>query len=362
LKLNLPAVAVHDLAIKGSSLVLATHGRSMWVFDDLEAVREPLPASATANGLYVYPVPSAVRWSYQGGEGGRVWNAPNPPGGARVYYWLKDEPKGEVTLEVLDASGRVVNTLSSKTREPIGSTEYLKEEKEKLEELTLPKKAGVQRAVWNLAWEGAEMIQNAKLDAGNPAVGPSAVPGTYTLRLTVDGKTATAPFILKPDPREKVSAADLAEQLRFTLGIRDTITRLTHDVNRLRAVRRQLAERNDLIARDDRARPLIEPSKALIARLDELEARLHNPKAEIVYDVLAQRGGTQLYSRLAPLMEWSIGGAGAPTQGMREVFAAQTKELEGYEAELSGLLGKDLAALNQTAAQLGVPGIYVPVG
>lgn len=59
-------------------------------------------------------------------------------------------------------------------------------------------------------------------------------------------------------------------------------------------------------------------------------------------------------------MDWSAGGAGAPTQGMREVFAAQVKELDGYEAELSALLGKDLAALNQTAAQLGVPGIYVP--
>jgi photosystem II stability/assembly factor-like uncharacterized protein len=360
LRLNLPTVAVHDLVVKDDKLVLATHGRSMWIFDDLEAVREPLPASAAANGLYVFPVPNATRWSYRGGQGG-VWSGQNPPGGVRLYYWLKDEPKGDVTLEVLDASGKVVNTLSSKAKEPTGSTEYAKEEKELLDELSIPKKAGVQRAVWNLAWEGAEMIPNAKLDAGYPAIGPAAVPGAYTLRLTADGKTATAPFTLQPDPRAAaVSGADLDAQLRFTLGIRDAITRLTRDVNRLRAVRRQLADRNELLAKDDKAKPLIEPSKDLIARLDNLEARLHNPKAEIVYDVLAQRGGSQLYSQMAPLMDWSAGGAGAPTQGMREVFAAQVKELDGYEAELSGLLGKDLAALNQTAAQLGVPGIYVP--
>ncbi len=360
LRLNLPTVAVHDLVVKDDKLVLATHGRSMWIFDDLEAVREPVPASAAANGLYVYPVPDAMRWLYSGDAYRSGWATPNPAGGARVYYWLKYEPKGDVTLEVVDAAGRVVNTLSSKAREPIGSTEYAKEEKEILDAFALPKGAGVQRGTWNLAWEGAEMIQNAKLDAGYPAIGPAAVPGTYTLRLTVDGKTATAPFVLKRDPRDRVSDADLAEQLRFTLGIRDAITRLTHDVLRLRAVRRQLAERNELIAKDDKARPLIEPSRALIGKLDVLEARLHNPKAEITYDVLAQRGGTQLYSRLAPLMDWSAGGEGAPTQGMREVFAAQVKELDGDEAELNGLLDKDLAALNQTASQLGVPGVYVP--
>ena len=360
LRLNLPTVAVHDLVVKDDKLVLGTHGRSMWIFDDLEAVREPLPASATANGLYVFPVSDAVRWSYsnQAYRGG--WTSPNPPGGARVYYWLKEEPKGDVTLEVLDASGKLVNILSSKAKEPTGSTEYVKEEKELLDLFALPKGAGVQRGTWNLAWEGAEMIPNAKLDAGYPGIGPAAVPGTYTLRLTADGKTATAPFVLKRDPRDQVSDAALAEQLRFTLGIRDAVTRLTRDVLRLRAVRRQLAERNDLIAKDDKAKPLIEPSKALIAKLDGLEARLHNPKAEITYDVLAQRGGTQLYSRLAPLMDWSGNGVGAPTQGMREVFAEQVKELDGYEAELAGLLDKDLAALNQTAAQLGLPGIYVP--
>jgi photosystem II stability/assembly factor-like uncharacterized protein len=360
LRLNLPTVAVHDLVVKDDRLVLATHGRSMWILDDLAAVREPVPAAAAAAGLYLFPPPPAERWFYRAGAGER-WSGQNPPAGARIYYWLKDAPKGEVTLEVLDAAGRVVDTLSSKAMEPTGSSEYVKEEKEQLDALAVPKGGGVQRAVWNLTWQGAEMIPNAKLDSGYPAIGPVAVPGTYTVRLAVDGKTATAPLTVEPDPREPPgAAAGLGEQLRFSLGVRDAVTRLTRDVLRLRAVRRQLAERDDLLAGDDRARPLIEPSQRLIARLDDLEARFHNPKAEITYDVLAQRGGTKLYSRLAPLMDWSAGGEGAPTEGMRQVFAAQVKELDGYEAELAGLLTGDLAALNRTAAELGVPGIYVP--
>jgi hypothetical protein len=340
----------------------------MWIFDDLGAVRNPLPAGAAAQGFALLPPQPAVRWTYRAGVGER-WSGQNPPPGARIYYWLKDEPKGpngEITLEVLDAQGAVVNTLSSKAIEPTGSTEYVKEEREQLEVFALAKKPGLQRAVWNLAWQGAEMIPKGILDSGYPAIGPAAVPGSYTLRLTVDGKTATAPLVLQRDPRDvregasAVSDADLAAQLRFTLEIRDAITRLTRDVLRLRAVRRQLAERDELVAKDDKAKALIEPSKALIARLDDLEGRLHNPKAEITYDVLAQRGGTKLYSRLAPLMDWSSGGEGAPTQGMRQVFAAQVKELDGYEGEMAGLFGKELAALNLQAAQLGVPGIYLP--
>lgn len=368
LKLNLPTVAVHDLAVKDGSLVVGTHGRSIWIFDDLALVREPLPSPAPRDGFYLFPVPEAVRWELRGGPAD-VWTGQNPPRGARFYYWLdkawlEKEPKGDVTLEVLDAAGTLVTTLSSKAKEPTGAYEYVKEEREQLQGLALPKGAGVQRAVWNLSWEGAEMIPKGILDSGYPGSGPEAVPGNYTVRLTVDGKTATAPLVLRPDPRLQVSQADLEEELRFNLQVRDAITRLTRAVVRLQTVRRQLAERNELLATDkganEKAKPLREAAGALIQKLDALEARMHNPKAEISYDILAMKGGAMLYSRLSPFLNWAGGGNGAPTQGMREVFAEQVKELEGLEAELDALLGQDLAALNQTAAGLGVPGIWVP--
>jgi hypothetical protein len=88
--------------------------------------------------------------------------------------------------------------------------------------------------------------------------------------------------------------------------------------------------------------------------------RMHNPKAEISYDVLAMKEGAKLYSRLSPFFGWINNGSGAPTEGMREVFAAQKQELDGLVTELDALLGQDLAALNQTANQLGLPTVYVP--
>ncbi len=367
LKLNLPTVAVHDLAVKDDQLVLATHGRSFWIFDDLALLREPLPSPASLDGrggFYLFPVPEAVRWEWRGGPADS-WTGQNPPRGARIYYWLdkawlEKEAKEDFTLEVLDAAGTVVRTLSSKAKEPTGSSEYVKEEREDLKGQALPKGAGVQRAVWNLAWEGAEMIPGGVLDSGYPAAGPLALPGSYTVRLTVGGKTATAPLVLRPDPRVAASPADLGEELRFSLQVRDAVTRLTRAVVRLQSARRQLTGRNELLAKEEKAKALREASGVLIGKLDALEARLHNPKAEISYDVLAMKGGAMLYSRLSPLLNWVDGGNGAPTQGMREVFAAQVQELEGYEGELAGLLEKDLAALNQTAAGVGLPGIWLP--
>ncbi|HKV08584.1 MAG TPA: hypothetical protein VJ725_10620, partial [Thermoanaerobaculia bacterium] len=288
------------------------------------------------------------------------WSGQNPPPGAVVYYWLEKEPEGDVTLEVLDPEGKVVSRLSSKPLEPSGSSEYVKEETEGLAELALAKKKGVQKAVWGFDWEGAEMIQGGVLDAGYPRFGPQALPGTYTLKLTADGKTVTAPLTVRPDPRAGVSPEDQAAQLQFALEVRDAITRLTRAVERLRSVRKQLTDRNAVIAKDEKAKPLAESAKALIAKLDDLEARIHNPKAVISYDVLALKGGAQLYSRLSPFFGWVTDGSGAPTQGMKEVFAEQEKELAGYEKELDQLLGSDLAAVNAQAGQLGMGWVVMP--
>jgi photosystem II stability/assembly factor-like uncharacterized protein len=393
LRLNLPAVAVHDLAIKDDELVVATHGRSFWIFDHLPvlyalAAGDRLAgaagkdgqagrprrggrdgkahaggtgggaAGAAAAGAHLLAVPDAVRWELrQGAEG---WTGENPARGASIYYQLDGAPQGEVTIDILDARGTLVTTLSSKAIEPIGATERAEDEQEVLKQRLASKEAGVQRAVWDLSWAGAELIPGAKLDSGYPAHGPKALPGTYTVRLTVDGKSSTLPLTVHPDPRVTASQADLEAQLQLALEVRDAITRLTRTVVRLREVRQQLVSRNELIKADPRAEPLVKGSADLARKLDGLEAKLQNPKAEIVYDILAQRGGAQLYSRLSPLVEWVDSGDGPSTQGLREVFAGQQRELAARQADLDHLLVTDLAALNDAAAHLDLPRVYLP--
>lgn len=366
LRLNLPTVAVHDLQVKDDHLVIGTHGRSAWILDDLPVVRalngklEKVDKPGSAD-LHLFPVPDAVRWIRADAQSGD-WAGDNPPGGARIYYWLKEETKEDVRLEILDASGRVVNTLSSKALEPTGATEYVEDETEYLGSLVVPKGEGVQRAVWDLNWSGAELIQDAKLDLGYPLVGPKAVPGTYTVRLTVDGKTATAPLKVLPDPRSAVSPQDLEAQLAFALEVRDEVTRLTRMVRRLQSVKKQLAARNELLAGESGAAELVTGSKDLIAKLDALEKRFHNPTAEISYDILAMKGGAMPYSRISPLFDTAKGGEGPPTQGMREVFAQLRKEIAAAESDLNAALTTDLAALNQKAGQLGYPAVWISAG
>ena len=358
LKLNLPTVAVHDLAIKDSSLVLATHGRSMWILDERQPLFE-LSAAVTGKDVHLFAAPDAVRWDRRSGFH-RLWAADNPSAGAHLFYWLKSEPKGEVAVEILDAAGARVATLSSKPRPVTGYDDDPKDEEEEMKKLALPKGAGVQRGTWDLSWDGAEMIPGAKLDSGDPRSGPRAIPGTYTVRLTVDGQTQTTALKVLPDPRSRVPEADLAEQLRFALDVRGSLTRLARAVARLRSVRGQLAFRDNLLKDDPRAAPLVRSSTALAAELDGLENRFHNPKAEVAYDILAEKGGARLYSRLAPLLDAVKTGDGAPTQGMRDEYAREKRELDEDVARLDRLLGDDLAALNRTAAGLGLPAVYVP--
>ena len=364
LKLNLPTVAVHDLAVAGDSLVVGTHGRSLWILDDLDLAlaAAALDEKARAADFALLPSPDALRWTLRWDlDDGGVWKAPNPPRGVRLAYWLGKEPKGDVTLEVFTDAGRRVASRSSVPEKVSGSSEYVPEETKDLEESAIPKAKGLNVYRWDLAWDGAEMIPGGILDAGYPRVGPAALPGAYTFKLTVDGTSQSVNANLLPDPRfasNGVSPADLAEQLRLALEVRDDITRLTRTVERLRSIRKQIEARADLIRKDETRAELVRASEAAVAQLDSLEGKLHNPKATVVYDVLAFRGGAQLYSRMSPLYDTIKWGDGPPTQGMREEYAREKADLDRYVAELEGLIAGDLAALDRQAQAAGLPGVW----
>lgn len=359
LQLNLPTVAVHDLVVKDDSLVVGTHGRSIWILDDLIPIRELSP-KVLDSPLHVFSVAPAIRWEYSPGTWSRGPYGDNPPRGASIYYYLKDKPTGEVRIEIRDADGRHVRTLSSTPQDPIGAGDDEAREVEALKKAAIPAEAGVQRAVWDLRYDGARMIKGGKLDAGNPRVGPMVTPGRYTATVTVDGRTASTSVTVLPDPRITVAPADLAAQVAFVLRIRDDITRLTEMVESLRSVRKQLADRTSLLKNDGRAAEVVAAAEALIKKLDALEDRAHNPTAEVVYDILAMKGGTRLYSRLAPLMDWAREGVGAPTQGLRDVLAEQEKELNQYLDAFRAIVATDLAKVNELAAKAGVGFVVVP--
>jgi photosystem II stability/assembly factor-like uncharacterized protein len=359
LQLNLPTVSVHDLIVKGDDLVLATHGRSLWILDNLQPLRE-YGAKVAGEAAYLFSPADAVRWRYGSSAWGASGGLPNPPHGAVIYYALKDEEKGEVKLEILDAEGQVVRTLSSTALQPMGSDDN--ENPSDFKDAALPRAAGVQRAVWDLRYEGARKIKGGKIDTGDPSEGPRVAPGTYGVRLTAAGKTLNTSIKVLPDPRGDLAQKDLEAQAAFAVRVRDDISRLTDLVNELRSVRDQLTARTTALGPRKSEPPvadLIKSSEAATKRSEAIEDKLHNPSAEVVYDILAMRGGARLYSRLSPLELWAVEAAGAPTAGMVSVLGEQEKELATLETETKAFLTTDVASLNQRAAQVNVPYVIV---
>jgi photosystem II stability/assembly factor-like uncharacterized protein len=361
LKLNLPTVAVHDLVVKDDDLVVGTLGRSIWILDDLTPLRE-WSEEIERKPTHLFTVRPARRWSYHSGISAHLKGpGKNPPSGALLSYWLEEEPEDELTIEILDGEGKLIRRLSSKRAQP-----EVPEDAPDPEWITkplkpLPSEPGVQRAAWDLRYEGARKIEGARVDLGDPYTGPLVLPGTYTVRLTVGEEAYTTPLEVVPDPRVEVSRADMEEQRAFALAVRNDLTRVADIVAGLRDVREQIAARTKGLEKIDTAKELVKDAEALVAQLDTLESKLHNPEARVNYDILAGRsGGVKLHSRLSPLYTWSHEGDGAPTEPMREIYGRLEKELEALAAEWAAVLETDLPALNAKAHALNLTFVAAP--
>ncbi len=225
---NLPHTSMRDLLVKDDDLIVATHGRSFWVLDDVAPLR------ALAAGKAAMLLPPASAWRVR-----RDTNTDtplpadepageNPPDGAIVDYALPRDAHGAVMLEVLDAQGKLLRRYSSDDQaapQPETQRRELIPAYWPQPRGPLPKTAGMHRWVWDLraaaptATESAYPI--AAVPGRTPLVpqGPLVLPGTYTLRLTVDGKSESAPLLVKMDPRVHASAADLAAQYKAQVAM-----------------------------------------------------------------------------------------------------------------------------------------------
>jgi photosystem II stability/assembly factor-like uncharacterized protein len=359
LKLNLPTVPVHDLVVKDNDLVLGTHGRSIWILDDLTPIRTMSPEIGNRD-MYLFPVQDAFRYRYHFGslsDDGQ----PNPPHGAVVHYYLKKKPHGEIRLEILDAQGGLIETLKSKSEtKPGDSAGEEPTRRRRAAQAVLPTEPGIHRIVWDLAYDGPKRINGAVSWPGAPARGPMVLPGKYKLKLTAGPRAMTELVTLKSDPRVENSIEELHQQVRLALEVSHEITRLTEAVESIRAVKQQVTSKDALLKEDAKAKEVVKLGEQIVKKLDDLEGKLHNPQAKIMYDLLGQRGGTQVYSQLNSVLLALMGSDNEPTQGQRYVFATQKKLLAKLEEELKGLIAGDLAKFNDMVKKLEIPAIIVP--
>jgi len=234
LRLNMPATSIRDLVIKDNDLVVGTHGRGFWILDDISPLRQLDEESAVRTSALFTPGDAwRVRWN-------RWTDTPvppdepagtNPPEGALVYYWLKDVPRGPVTLEILDASGAVVRRFSSADApEPMLEGTQVPPRWVRPPQV-LSAEPGMHRFAWDLRYERPAGVRLgypiSAIDGYTPAEprGPLALPGTYTVRLTVDGVAHRQPLRVKMDPRVTTSEADLRLQFDLSMRIKRVLDR-----------------------------------------------------------------------------------------------------------------------------------------
>jgi photosystem II stability/assembly factor-like uncharacterized protein len=235
LRIDMPATSIRDLVIKDDDLVLGTHGRGFWILDDITPLRQ-LTASTLQAPVVLLRPQDAWRWRWSSYPDTPLPpdepSGENPPDGAIVDYWLKSDAQGPVQLEVLDAAGIVVRRFASDDppEPPV--------EKRNIPDYwirppqTLGTRAGLHRFVWDLHYPRPRASEFAypisAIPANTPAEprGPWAVPGAYTLRLTVGGQRLEQPLRVKLDPRVTSSLDALRAQFARTSEVAADMARV----------------------------------------------------------------------------------------------------------------------------------------
>jgi photosystem II stability/assembly factor-like uncharacterized protein len=255
LQLNLPHTSMRDLAIHGDDLIVGTHGRSFWILDDVTPLRQMTTELAKA-AVALYRPQEATRFRWN-----RNTDTPlppdtpagkNPPDGAIIDYYLAAASGKPVTLEILDAEDHVVRRYASTDKaeplEKIAATNPIPMYWVRPQEI-LSAEAGMHRFVWDMHYPAPEALNHEfpisaiVHDTPQWPLGAWAMPGQYTVKLTVDGKSYTQPLTVRMDPRIKTSEADLRKQFTTESGIVQGMNETFDTLQQVRSLRPQLADR-----------------------------------------------------------------------------------------------------------------------
>jgi len=355
LKLNLPTVPIHDVAIHGDDLIAATHGRAFWVLDDISPLREIDANSTTADALLYKPT-TAVRLHLPDQVERRGPVGDNPPPGAIINYYLKSARKDEVKLEISDANGKVVRRLSSKEKKEF---EQPPEWPDQVKEVTtIPANAGMNRYTWNLRWEPPTKIPGAFYTGLGPQ-GPIALPGKYTVKLTVAGQSYTQPLELINDPRVKnAKPEDLQKQFELAMDVRNANDDLHRAVNQVRTMRAELKAMHTRFDDDTKMKPLLEQADALDKKMAPVEETLIqiNMKGSEANLAFPNMLNEQFDSLSAAIQA----GDSAPNKQQYEVFKFLRGQLDQQLTAWKQLVSTDIPAFNQAVKGANIPALYLP--
>ncbi len=347
---NLPVSSIRDLVIHGDDLVVATHGRSFWILDDVAPLREWAQTIA-AQDVHLFRPARAIRIRRSENRDTPLpLETPagqNPPAGAIFDYFLKSPAATEVTLEIHDQQGNLVRRYSSEDKAPEAS-EVPEIQKYWLPRFApLPKSSGIHRFVWDLRYAPPAAMRHeydmtAIIGSGTVTMpqGPLVLPGEYEVALKVAGHMYTSTVTVDMDPRVKIPREDLAKQFELEQKIDAALTNATDAAQAIAKVREQLKTlRTSLSAKPD-AKALLQTGNDLDQRAEKIQG---NPQAEWPQTP----GGLLGVDGSLGMLAVAAGSAdSAPTATSRAAFEENTKQLNDLLTQWQSLQ-KDLAQLNQ---------------
>jgi photosystem II stability/assembly factor-like uncharacterized protein len=358
LQLNLPTTPIHDLVVKNDDLVLATHGRAFWILDDLSPLRQ-FANDLSKQDVHLYAPATAYRMQNADPEDipKPVLVGENPPAGAVFYYFLKDKPKGETTVEILDSAQKLIRKYSSEKTEELD--EPLNPDDKKPEKQIKPE-AGLNRLVWDMHYQGASRVPDYYLyEYKDGAMGPLALPGKYQVRVTVNGKTETAPFEVELDPRVKVANEDLQKQFDLLLQIRDELSRVYDTVNQIQDVRLQVDGLKKRL-------PESVSTKAVAGAAADLEQKLLAVRDELIQVMVKSNEGSLAYPqkvdvKLAYLaIAAGQGSDSVPTEAALQQFDKLKKYADESLSRWAEIERTDLPAFDRLMSGQNIQTIVVP--
>jgi photosystem II stability/assembly factor-like uncharacterized protein len=340
---NIPAVAVRDIAVhpRDNDVIVATHGRGIYILDDAAPLQQI--ATAMKGDAHLFPIRPAIRWA--GGSGSfrnneRDWLAPNPAPGAWINLYLRTAPSAPVTISITDKSGKTVRTIRARGE------------------------AGVNRFVWNLRYDGPGQPQAAPAGmgaapaggggrGGGGTQGPAVNPGEYTVKVSVSGRELTGTCAVRLDPQVQASPADLDAQLQGAFAALALQARVTVVVDRVDSLIAQLTAIDTQLARQQ---PAPAYRGQVTRTLDAVKAyrddKLARPIAGLGY-----RQYPRLREDVQSLAGYFNRGFRAPNEGELTRLKDLTGEVAKAEAAVNGFITKDVAAINE--AMKGAPRVVV---
>jgi photosystem II stability/assembly factor-like uncharacterized protein len=358
LRLNMPATSMRDLVVHGDDVVVGTHGRSFWILDDITPLRQ-LDAKVAAADVHLFRPQVAYRVR-------RSLNTDtplppeepagkNPPDGAIINYYLKEMPAGPVTLEILDTKDKLVRRYSSTDKPDVIQAESLDIPTYWIRPpRLLSGAAGSHRFVWDLHYPPPEGVRRSYpisavyRDTPSEPLGPAVLPGRYTVKLTVGGRTFSQPLTVKMDPRVKTPAAGLEQQFTLLMQCYDGIRRAQETLKEVRKLRGQLREVRERAEKGALAEA--------VAKVDKEAAALEGQaRGRFFFGPPGPMSLSRVIGELAAQLRLLQGADATPTTQAVAACKEARQALDKLAKRWDDLKGKEVKALNEQLRKAELP-------